>query len=88
MHDVAEIALACRLNNDVEMVKQKNVSQHYEWMNLLYIVENFAQQTHILRVTKNRFAILHNLSDKNRRARDIITAKVHKQIIQQVCSHA
>ena len=76
-HDVAKVALPCWLNNHVEMIEKKNIPQHNEGMQHFDVTKNFTEQVHILRVTKNRFAILNNLRNKNCRARDIITAKIH-----------
>lgn len=45
-------------------------------------MQNFAQQVHIFEVAKNRFAVLDHLCDKNRSTRNIITTKIHAQIIQ------
>ena len=82
MHNVAKVALPFWLNNYVEMVEQENVSQHSKGMQFFDVTKNFAQQVHIPWVTENGSSVLHDLRDKNRRARNIITAKVHGQIIQ------
>ena len=67
----------------MEMVGQKHISQHRKRVELPDVIQNFAQQADILWITKNGFAVLDNLCDENRRARDIITAKVHARIIRR-----
>ena len=66
MHNVAEIAFLCRLKDRVEMLRKKDISQHRERMKLLDVMQNFAQEAHILGITKNGFAVLYNLCNKNR----------------------
>ncbi len=82
MHDIAEIITAHQLDDQMKMVGEKDISQHGKGMQFFYISKNFAQQVHIPEVSENRLTILYDLCNKNRRAGDIITTKIHIKIIQ------
>lgn len=81
MHDIAKVAFPRWLNQKMEMIKEKNVSQYNKWVNFFHIMKDLTQQIHVPGIMKNRFTILNNLCNKYRWARNIITMKVHKQII-------
>jgi hypothetical protein len=81
VHDVAEITFPYWLNNDMEMLQEKYVSQHCKRMNFADLTKDSTQQIHVPGITKNMFAILDHLRYKHRRTRNIITMKIHRQII-------
>lgn len=64
-HDVAKVTLPCRLNEHMEMVVQKDISQHDKGMKSFDITQYFTQQVHIRRIMKGGLPILNDLCNKN-----------------------
>jgi hypothetical protein len=66
VHDLAEVALSCQLNDHMKVIGQENISQKHKEMDFFDIPQNFPQQVYICCFLEGTTTFMHNLCNENR----------------------
>jgi hypothetical protein len=66
VHDLAEVALSCQLNDHMKVIGQENISQKHKEMDFFDISENLVQQGYVRWLMEGTTTFMHNLCNENR----------------------
>jgi hypothetical protein len=84
MQNLAEVRIPRWSDEEVEMIGEKHIREHREWVDVLDICEDLFQEEKIFGVLKNRNLVLGFLSDEYDLSGVIMAANIHGAIIHEV----